>query len=453
MKQERRDAGRTNLRIPISYEVKLKDGSFDEPMAAVAGDISMRGVSFYTQEKIDINTTVRINLAVSEEKSVSFLTKVVRVLLTGQETEKYSVGVAVERINEEKIEILSDFLKKYDVDKILGEIDLTDVMDIHFVVGFSTIVKRSGSLELLEGKPFDRVTLKGLLLSCLDIQAYEKFMQEKEANFIYTQSKGQRFRVNLHCQRGNIEGVFRVIPSKVATFESLGIPSVVETILKESDRGLIIVDGRTGSGKTTTLSAMVEYFNRHRKAIVVCIENPIEYLHTNSKCIIKQREVGKDTLSFNNAVKNALRQNPDILVIGEILDRDTLELAIAAAESGTLVITSMHASDTVQCLDRVASLFPAEMQTHILRRLALILKGVITQDLLLRLDNKGLVLASEILVSTLPLRNAIRKAEWNKIPDIIQTGKKLGMRSMEDSIKELYESSLIHHEYVRGYID
>jgi len=193
---------------------------------------------------------------------------------------------------------------------------------------------------------------------------------------------------------------------------------------------------------------MVEYLNTTREGIIICIEDPIEYVHTNKKCIIKQREVGKDTLSFFNAAKNALRQNPDILVIGEILDAETMDITLTAAESGTLVLTSLHAPNSAYALDRIVSLFPAELQFHILTRLSLVLLGIITQELVPRADGRGLVLASEVLVINDALRRIIRQGDWKQISTFLQTGRAIGMRSMEESLRELYREGLIGREYL-----
>lgn len=452
MMEEKRNAKRKGLRVPIHYQCKLEGGGFSSLRPATAKDVSLRGISFYTKEKIDINMILKLIFPLAKGKSFSLLAKVVRILLAGKMRDRYSVGVAVEHVSNEGVEALSEFLKRHDIDQILNDLDLENVVDIHFAADFPPIVKKSGKLHLTGSEPFDEVRLRNLLLSCLSLRDYETFIKNGDINFIYSQNQKQRFRANLHYQRNKVEGVFRVIKPKVGSFAEAGVPPVVEKILGDNNRGLIMVAGRTGSGKSTTLSMMVDYFNRTRKAIVVCIENPVEFLHTNKNCIIKQREVGKDTLSFNSAVKNSLRQSPDILMIGEILDKETLELAIAAAESGVLVVTSMHAADTMQCLDRIASFFPADSQSHILRRLSMVLKGIITQDLLPSSGSSGMALAVEILTSTLPLRNAIRQGDWGKIPDIIQTNKKLGMVSMRESIKKLYESNLIDYEYVQEYL-
>ncbi|OQX80298.1 MAG: hypothetical protein B6D56_05390 [Candidatus Omnitrophica bacterium 4484_70.1] len=438
---------RFNFRFPIKYEKILEDGTFTIPVATFTKDISSSDLSFYTSEIIRLNLNVRVYFSLSSEESVSFVGRVVRV----EESEKEDLGkyitvVEIKNISEEERNKLTKFLGYADIGRILEKIDLENVVDIHFVGGYPPIVKKFNKLVPLDMEPLSKEKVRNLLLNILDDYQYRIFKQQKEINFIFSY-KDARFRVNLHFQQGNVEGTFRVVPSEIKTLKELRLPPVVEEFLNNK-KGLILVAGRTGSGKTTTLASMVEYLNTTREGIIICIEDPIEYVHTNKKCIIKQREVGKDTLSFFNAAKNALRQNPDILVIGEILDAETMDITLTAAESGTLVLTSLHAPNSAYALDRIVSLFPAELQFHILTRLSLVLLGIITQELVPRADGRGLVLASEVLVINDALRRIIRQGDWKQISTFLQTGRAIGMRSMEESLRELYREGLIGREYL-----
>jgi len=438
---------RFNFRFPIKYEKILEDGTFTIPVATFTKDISSSELSFYTSEIIRLNLNVRVCFSLSSEESVSFVGRVVRV----EESEKEDLGkyitvVEIKDISEEERNKLTRFLGYADIGRILEKIDLENVVDIHFVGGYPPIVKKFNKLVPLDMEPLSKEKVRSLLLNILDDYQYRIFKQQKEINFIFSY-KDARFRVNLHFQQGNVEGTFRVVPSEIKTLKELRLPPIVEEFLNNK-KGLILVAGRTGSGKTTTLASMVEYLNTTREGIIICIEDPIEYVHTNKRCIIKQREVGKDTLSFFNAAKNALRQNPDILVIGEILDAETMDITLTAAESGTLVLTSLHAPNSAYALDRIVSLFPAELQFHILTRLSLVLLGIITQELVPRADGRGLVLASEVLVINDALRRIIRQGDWKQISTFLQTGKAIGMRSMEESLRELYREGLIGREYL-----
>ncbi len=448
--KEKRKNARTHLRLSIQYEKALPGGTFDIPIAVPLKDISQEGLSFYSQEKININSSLRIKMFISNDDYVVFMGEVVRITLSEEEKMNYLIGAKIKDIKEEDAKKIYSFLERIDINKVLEKVNITEnVMDIHFIVDYPPVVKKVGKLVVEEGVPFDEYTLKCLLLSMLDEDRYKKFITTKEVNFIFTSQKGIRFRVNLHVQRGKTEGVFRIIPANIRSPLQLGLPNTVESLL-DNDKGLILISGRTGSGKTTTLAAMVEYINNKRDAIIVCVEDPIEYIHVNNKAFIKQREIGRDTLSFYNAAKNALRQNPDVLVIGEILDMETMETAITAAETGALVLTSIHAGNVSQALDRVTSFFPADMQRHILKRLSLILRGVIAQELIPRIDNKGLVLASEILIVTPAVRRIIREGDWKQIPSMIQMGKGIGMQSMQESLEKLYRNRLIDEGYLKG---
>lgn len=446
---DKRKEKRYSLRLNVTCEKVLPDGSFDFPLTVTVKDLSMDGLCFYTHEKIDLKSRMRIKIYISDEESVSVEGQVVRVLPSGKEDLKYIVLIQIDHSDSQTSKEIQNFLDRIDIDKVLEKLDLDNVMDVHLAVGYPPIIKKATKLLTYDSPPFTEYELQNLLLGMLDEYRYSKFMKEKELNFIWATQSGTRFRVNLHFQQTKIEGVFRKIPAKIGAPSDLGLPPAAEELLSNT-RGLILIAGRTGSGKTTTLASMVEYINNRRNSIIVCIEEPIEYLHENKGCIIKQREVGRDTLSFYNAAKNALRQNPDVLVVGEILDMETMETAITAAETGTLVLTSIHAGTSAQTFDRVTSFFPADTQKLILGRLSLILKGVIIQNLIPRVDGEGLVLATEITIVNSAVRRVIRDAEWNQIPSLIQINRNIGMQTMKNSLEKLHNMGLIQEEYVTG---
>jgi len=443
--EERRSDVRFNCRIPMKYEKVKEEGSITVP--TIIRDISSGGLSFYTFEVLKLNSLVKVSFPISSTKLISFVTKVRRIERSLEEKMgTYVVGVEIEECDEETERELVNFLSHLDIQKILDKINLKDVIDIHLVGGYPPMVKKFDKIVPIESEPLSKEVVRGLLLNLLSAHQYKVFIEEKEMNFIFPY-RDTRFRVNLHFQQGNVEGTLRVIPPKIKTLKELRLPPVVEKLLNNK-KGLILVAGRTGAGKTTTLASMVDYINNNRDGIIITIEDPIEYVYVNKRCIIKQREVGKDTLSFFNAAKNALRQNPDILVIGEILDADTMEVAFTTAESGTLVLASFHAPTSAYVLDRITALFPADLQQHILKRLSLTLIGVITQELIPKIDGEGSVLACEVLVVNDAMRRIIRRGDWKQIPTMLQTGRAEGMQSMEDSLKGLYEEGLISGEYL-----
>ncbi|MDP2923690.1 MAG: PilT/PilU family type 4a pilus ATPase [Candidatus Omnitrophota bacterium] len=447
-KQEQRKETRFKFRDTIQYEKIAKDGTCGAPISTSALNIGTHGISFYANEEFELNSKIKITFYISEKEQISFFGHVVRMEIFKEVPMKYVVGAEFENMNEDGRMKINNFLSEINIYNILDRINLENAIDMHLVAGYPPIIKRVGKLEQ-EGEPLDEYTLRSLLVNILDEERYAKFMRDKDINFVFNY-QDKRLRTNIHFQQGKVEGVFRMLPSQIKSPSQLGLPPVVERLL-ENKKGLLLVAGRTGSGKTTTLASMVEALNNERDGIIICIEDPIEYVHVNKKCIIKQREVGRDTISFASAVKNALRQNPDVLVIGEILDMQTMEIAITASESGTLVLTSIHAPNSSQALDRITSFFPPDLQKHILTRLSLVLKGIITQELLPRSDESNFVPAVEILVVNDALRNIIREGDWKQIATTIQTGRNLGMQSMQDSLEHLVRARIIDNVYLKEY--
>lgn len=449
--EEKREAIRLKFRSNVQYEKVLGDGSFSVAVIAPAKDVSAVNIGFYSQEELKLNSKLRISFSITDRQKVSYIGVIKRAEVVEDKDFKYLVGVKIEGIDAETQMKVSKFINDINIYKIFDKINLKDAIDIHFVAGYPPVVKRLSGLTIETNlEPFDGNTLKILLLSILDRDRYVKFTKEKEINFVFFYKEDIRFRVNLHIQQGNVEGTFRLIPRNVRSPNALGLPPIIEKLAQEK-KGLILIAGKTGSGKTTTLSSIVDLVNDKREAIIICIEDPIEYIHTNKKSIIKHREVGRDTFSFSAAAKNALRQGPDVLIIGEILDAETMEVAITAAETGMLVLTTIHASDCSQALDRVASFFPQESQKHILSRLAFILNGVITQELVPRIDIAGLAVVSEVLVVTDAVRRVIREADWRQIATIIQTGKNQGMQSMQDSLEQYVRYGQVDFQYLKEY--
>lgn len=444
----RRNDKRFNCRLPMKYEICEDKEKKGITVVTIIHDLSSQGLSFYSHEGVKLDALVKVSFYISSDVELSFLTKVKRIEKSWDDSlGEYLVGVNIEKIEDEANEQLLSFINKFDLSVLFDELDLEGIVDLHFVGNYPLLAKKQDKVIPLDREVLSKEAIRGLLMNLLTDSQYQMFQKEREMNLIFSH-KDVRFRVNLHFQQGNIEGIFRVIPPKIKQLRDLGLPSVCETFLN-ANKGLIIIAGRTGSGKTTTLAAMIDFVNSNREGIILCIEDPTEYVHKNKKCIIKQREVGKDTHSYLNASKSALRQSPDILVIGEIRDFETMDIAISMAESGTLVMTSLHAPNSECALDRIVSLFPPDIQPHVLRRLSLTLVGLITQELIPTMESSGLALASEVLVVNDALRQIIRMGDWKQISTILQTGRAAGMQSREDSIKKLFEQGLIKGEYVK----
>ncbi len=272
-----------------------------------------------------------------------------------------------------------------------------------------------------------------------------RFLENMDYDFAYEVPDLARFRVNVFWQRKGLAAVMRTIPSKILTLDDLGLPEVVRRFCMMT-KGLVLVTGPTGSGKSTTLAAMVDWINEERADHILTIEDPIEFTHPNKKCLVNQREIGTNTKSFANALKAALREDPDVILVGEMRDRETIELGITAAETGHLVLGTLHTSSAPKTVDRIIDVFPADQQERIRAMLAESLKGVIAQVLLKTKDGKGRRAALEIMVGTNAVSNLIRENKIHQIPSIIQTGKKDGMQLLDQHILEFLMSGVISAE-------
>ncbi len=275
----------------------------------------------------------------------------------------------------------------------------------------------------------------------------EIFTKTKELDMAYSVSKLARFRVNVFSQRDSIAMVFRTIPSEPPMIKDLGLPNVVEKIAMEQ-RGLVLVTGTTGSGKSTTLAAMINHINSYRNCHLITIEDPIEFLHRDRKSIINQREVGSDTLTFSNALRAALREDPDVILVGEMRDLETIEIAMLAAETGHLVFSTLHTLDTTETINRIIAVFPIEHQSAIRLQLAGILKGIISQRLLPKEDGKGRVPAVEVLVSTARIRECVsEERRVREIRDAIAEGHiSYGMQTFDQSLMGLFKKKLVTYK-------
>ena len=435
----------------IQYEEYLGNELYGTPVATNTFDIGIKGIGFYANKEFKLNTQLRISSHVSDTEKISFIVSVVRLQLYKSNPIQYLVGTEIKNISEENKEKLKLFLQETNIYSILEKINLENVIDIHFMAGYPIILKRMGKLRTV-GRVLDEYTIKNLLLNLLDDENYAKFMKFKDINFILTY-KEKRLRFNMHFQQGKIEAVCRIVNSKILTPAQLGLPPITESLIKNHTRGLIIIAGRTGAGKTTTLASLISYLSNIINGVIISIEDPIEYIQEKSQCIFKQRELGRDTISYASALRNALRQNPDALVIGEILDAETMELVLNAAESGTLVFTTIHSASVTQVLDRIASFFPAEVQKHTLVRLSLVLKGIIVQELFPRIiGGEGLVLATEVFLVNEIGKKIIRESDWKLIADYILRGKNQGMQSMKDSIENLVNKGIIDIGYSKEFL-
>ncbi len=317
--------------------------------------------------------------------------------------------------------------------------------DLHLTEHMPPILRIDGKLNITKRPELDRDELKKLIYSVLTDAQKEKFERDLELDLSLSLPGLDRFRVNVHIQKGSVEAAFRRIPLLIPTLEELGLPKIV-AVLARRPNGLVLVTGPTGVGKTTTLAAMVDLINNERDNMIICIEDPIEYIHNNKKSVIKQREVYVDTKSFAEALKRTLRQDPDVIVVGEMRDLETISTALTAAETGHLVLATLHTPDAPQTIERIIDVFPPHQQQQVKLQLADCLQGVVSQLLLPRATGPGRIAATEIMVATAGIRNLIREQEIEQIPTLMQTGKQFGMKLMDTSLKELYQQGLITEE-------
>ncbi len=331
------------------------------------------------------------------------------------------------------------------IDELLEVVVENNASDLHIAVDLPPIIRVDGELKAMRYEPFTAPVSQRMIYDILNDDQIQRFETELELDCSYQMRRIARFRVNIFRDRGNVVGAFRLIPQQVPTIKDLGLPPVVED-LGRRPRGLLLVTGPTGSGKSTTLAAITGQINQERAEHIITIEDPIEYLHTHRKCIINQRELGQDTHSFQNALRSALREDPDVLLVGEMRDLETIKLAITCAETGHLVMATLHTNNAAESVDRMIDVFPAEEQEQIRVQLANNLLAILSQQLLPRAGQPGRVAAIEVMVATSAIRNLVRENKAFQMHSIIQTSSAEGMQTMDQALRDLYQQSLITYE-------
>lgn len=321
-----------------------------------------------------------------------------------------------------------------EIDSIMAEAVKRNASDIHITANVPVMLRIDGRLEPYQNE-LDAKHSETIVLSFMDDFQKERLKREKEVDFSFSYEKDVRFRVNVFYQRGDLSASMRLIPSKIKTFEELGLPPVIEKFTTPS-QGFVIVTGPTGHGKSTSLASMVDHINHSRKEHVITIEDPIEYMFKNDKSVIEQREVYSDTRSFARALRSALREDPNVILIGEMRDLETISAALTLAETGHLVYTTLHTNDAAQTADRIIDVFPPHQQQQVRQQLANVLLGVVSQRLLPR-SSGGRIIACEILIANNAVRNIIREGKTHQLPNIIQTSVSEGMITLDKVLAEL----------------
>ncbi|MGD0274709.1 MAG: type IV pilus twitching motility protein PilT [Syntrophales bacterium] len=314
--------------------------------------------------------------------------------------------------------------------------------DLHLITGQPPALRIRGEIVRIKYNVLENDDLKSMLYEITPEHKVKQFEETGDVDFAYEIPGLARYRVNFFQQKWGVAGVFREIPSQILTVDQLGLPSVISK-LATLPRGLVLVTGPTGSGKSTSLAAIIDEANRTRKDHIITIEDPIEFVHQSKSCIVNHREVGVHTKSFFSALRGALREDPDIILVGEMRDLETIRLAVEAASTGHLVFSTLHTTSAAKTVDRIIEVFPAEEQMQIRSTLADGIRAVISQTLFKRMDKKGRCAAMEILIATAAVRNLIREAKTFQIPSMIQTGKKYGMQLLDASIEDLVKKGWI----------
>jgi len=314
--------------------------------------------------------------------------------------------------------------------------------DLHITEDEPPILRVDGRLLRSSFDKLDKQSLKRMIYTVLSNSQKEVFERELELDFSLALPGLDRFRVNVHLQKGSVEAAFRRIPLEIPNVAGLGLPQIISQLARKPN-GLVLVTGPTGMGKTTTLAAMIDLINSERECLITCIEDPIEFIYTNKKSVVKQREVYADTHSFAQALRHALRQDPNVIVVGEMRDLETISTALTAAETGHLVLATLHTPDAPQTISRIIDVFPPHQQQQVKLQLSDCLQGVVSQLLLPHASGKGRVLATEIMVATSSIRNLIREQQIEQIPTMMQTGLQYGMNTMDSCLKDLTQKGLI----------
>lgn len=332
------------------------------------------------------------------------------------------------------------------IDELLDAmIEARGSSDLHIAVGVPPIIRVDGSMRALDYEPMEPLDVQQMMYAILTDEQIQRFESNWELDFSYALQKRARFRVNILKDKGNVAAALRLIPTKIPTLEELNLPPIIEK-LTHIKRGLILVTGPTGSGKSTTLAAMINHINLNRSEHVITIEDPIEYLHSHKMSLINQRELGMDTKSFPNALRACLREDPDIILVGEMRDLETMQNAISAAETGHLVFATLHTNSAASSVDRIVDGFPPGQQEQVRLQLSNNIQAIIAQQLIPKASGEGRVAIQEIMIATAAIRNLIREAKAHQILSVIQTSMQHSMISTDQALRDAYQKGIISYD-------
>lgn len=432
---------RSERRIKAEHALTFRLDGQEHEIEGRTSDVSFGGLCLFTADKLPVGASLAFTLPLSEPQiTMQFSGRVVHISEAGEEG--YFIGVEFTKMDATTEENMRQHISSIDIAQLLATMMKKGASDLHLSVGRPPLFRIQKELFPLKTDPLSVGCVRRMIYSVMDSEQIAQFEAERETNFALTIPGIGRWRVNVHYQQGVVEATYRAIDLEIKPIERLGLPPIVADLARLPD-GLVVVAGPTGVGKSTTLAAMIDLINSEFRKVIITLEDPIEFLHEGKRSVIKQREVGADTLSFSSGLKNLLRQDPDVIFIGEIRDRDTLAVALTAAETGHLVLTSLHTSSAMQTIHRILGLFPPDQRQEAAVQLSAGLRGIVCQRLISCSDNSGLVVATEVLVGTSAVRAVIRDMKISQIPTLIQTGSAYGMHSMDSSLGRLVRRRII----------
>ena len=443
--KERRTFQRIQLKFPVRFRTEDRP---DVWQMGACQDISAAGMLVATEGRVNVSTPLSVLFSVPGERIQRQVRGVVIRSELDEENRCYLVGLNFVDLDEASRKHIAAALQNTDIVGLLRLAANAGASDVHLAANHPPLVRVAGVLKPLRSDAIEGSDLKHMIYTLMDEHQREVFERDLELDFSFSMEPTIRYRVNVHSQRGNVEAAFRRIEPAVRTITELNIPAIVERFAELQD-GLVLITGPTGAGKTTSVAAMVEHINATRAAVVITLEHPIEYVYTYNRSVIKQREIGVDTRSFPIALREAMRQDPDVIVVGEVRDEETMKTALDAAETGHLVLATFPAASCTDAVLRVIHFFRKDRQQEAQLQLANCLRAIISQRLVPRIDTVGVVPATEILVNTLAVSNLIRSGTVEQIPSVIQTSMKQGMHSLDSSLERLCSAGIISLETVK----
>jgi len=441
---------RRRVRVPVLCWESHDINKIGQGKEIKTKDLSIDGLGFYSDKIYPSGTELSIDIYLpGYEKPILSKIRVVRVDAVIN-NEEYVIGAVFMDIQIEDKAKIESAINRMNIYFLLENVLKGGASDLHLTVGRPPMVRKEGRILTMAAERIDEGQVEAMLYPLITTDQIESFEKNKEFDFAFSPDLTSRFRVNLHWQKGFVEAALRSIPLGVKTFEELGLPvEQMEKFCKERS-GLILIAGTTGSGKTTTMSAMVNYINSALEQVVITIEDPIENIFKSQNSIIKQRELGSDTKSYTEALRRVLRQDPDVICVGELLDGECLQAAMRAAETGHLVISTIHAPSTTQAIERVINFFPPEHAGAISQQLSSCLVGILYQ-VLIPGRMGGLMMGSELLINNNAMKNLIREAKYSLMGNVLQTGRSQGMYTLKNNLTELYSKGLIDDRTLSSY--